>query len=97
MGQFTMVIHGTGAHHNWNVNERGYIEGRKNDYDADLLFAEFVDLLKSKGHNITGATLTYGCMQGAESVVRQEMPRGFKPADFADVGPVEPVFSKGAA
>lgn len=70
MGQFTMVIHGTGAHHNWATDEKGYIKGRRNDHDADLLFAEFVDHLKAKGHTITGATFTVGGMEGAENVIR---------------------------
>lgn len=77
MGQFTIVIHGVGAHHNWATEKRDgdmgsgeYIVGRKNDYDADLMFAEFVDALKAKGHTITGATLTVGGMEGAENIVR---------------------------
>jgi hypothetical protein len=77
MGQWTMVIHGTGAHHNLSTTEgpdgrTNYIKGRTNDYDADLLFADFVDGLKAKGHNVTGATLTYGGMQGADSVIRRD-------------------------
>lgn len=80
MGQFTMVIHGTGAHHNWEADEKGYIKGRRNNYDADLLFAEFVDELKAKGHAITGATFTVGGMEGAENVIRQFTA---KPADAA--------------
>ena len=52
MGQWTIVIHGTGAHHNWATTPdpnkpaapgHEFITGRKNDYDADLMFAEFVD------------------------------------------------------
>lgn len=80
MGNYTIVIHGTGAHHNWSLEpdpkhpERGntYISGRANDYDADLLFAEFVDHLKAKGHNITGATFTHGGMEGADNVIRKD-------------------------
>lgn len=71
MGQFTIVIHGTGAHHNWETDDKGYIKGRRNDYDADLLFAEFVDKLKARGHTITGATFTVGGMEGADNVVRR--------------------------
>ena len=77
MGQWTIVIHGTGAHHNWVTADgpdgrSGYIAGRKNDYDADLLFAEFVDLLKAKGQTITGATFTVGGMEGVETVIRRD-------------------------
>ena len=81
MGQYTIVIHGTGAHHNWAkvddpTKEPGsgsqYISGRSNDYDADLLFAEFVDLLRAKGHNVTGATFTVGGMEGADNVIRRD-------------------------
>lgn len=80
MGNYTIVIHGTGAHHNWaKVQDprddrpgRELISGRSNDYDADLMFAEFVDALKTKGHNITGATFTHGGMEGADSVIRAD-------------------------
>ena len=79
MGQFTIVIHGTGAHHNWETAElegptgKGdYIVGRKNDFDADLLFAEFVEHLKAKGHTITGATFTVGGMYGSEAIIPRD-------------------------
>lgn len=77
MGQWTIVIHGTGAHHNWATTDgpdgrTGYITGRKNDYDADLMFAEFVDQLKERGHTITGSTFTHGGMEGPDNVVRRD-------------------------
>lgn len=77
MGQYTIVIHGTGAHHNWATEKRDgqigdIITGRKNDYDADLMFAEFVDALKAKGHTVTGATFTSGGMEGADGVIRRD-------------------------
>lgn len=81
MGQWTIVIHGTGAHHNWATVDdptkpaktgHQFITGRKNDYDADLMFAEFVDQLKAKGHTITGSTFTHGGMEGADNVVRRD-------------------------
>lgn len=79
MGQWTMVIHGVGAHHNWATEERDgpfgvkqYISGRRNDHDADLMFAEFVDELKAKGHNVTGATITCGGMNGVDGIVRRD-------------------------
>ncbi len=80
MGQWTIVIHGTGAHHNWATTpdperpETGghFIIGRKNDYDADLMFAEFVDQLRACGHNITGSTFTHGGMEGPDSVIRRD-------------------------
>jgi hypothetical protein len=81
MGQWTIVIHGTGAHHNWATVDdpskpagQGYslITGRKNAYDADLMFAEFVDALKAGGHTLTGSTFTHGGMEGPDNVVRAD-------------------------
>jgi hypothetical protein len=81
MGQWTIVIHGTGAHHNWATTPdptkpdgSGYefITGRKNDFDADLLFAEFVDKLRAAGHALGGTTFTYGGMHGDDAVIRAD-------------------------
>jgi len=48
MGNCLISIHATGAHHNGV------------DYDIDQLAYEFVDLLKTKGHNVTFAALVSG-------------------------------------
>ncbi|HVI40395.1 MAG TPA: hypothetical protein VM577_07020 [Anaerovoracaceae bacterium] len=49
MGCWNITIRGIGAHHN-------------PDYpaDADKMAKEFVRQLKSKGHTITSASITYG-------------------------------------
>lgn len=48
MGNWTIVIHGTGCHHN------------AKHYDAEQLAAKFVAELKAQGHSIEGAALTFG-------------------------------------
>lgn len=48
MGNWNISINGTGAHHN------------EKDYDADVLFKQFVELLKEKGQNVESAFLTVG-------------------------------------
>lgn len=48
MGQWTIVIHGTGAHHN------------RAEYDADWIAREAVEKLRKAGHSISGATFTAG-------------------------------------
>lgn len=49
MGNWAIVIHGVGVHHNEKLPE-----------DANRMAARFVDELKKAGHNVTGATFTYG-------------------------------------
>jgi hypothetical protein len=88
MGQFTIVIHGPGAHHNVATTDEGagkagLILGRANDYDADLLFTEFVDLLKSKGHTITGATFTVGGMYGQDGIIPRDYANPHLPKPLA--------------
>ena len=79
MGNWCMVVQGTGPHHNYKkktvTDERGTyeaIDGRANDYDADLLFKEFVEFVKSKNQNVTHATFT----SGGTNTVDQITPRG---------------------
>lgn len=52
MGQWSMTVIGTGAHHN-------------DDYaqDADRMFKEFVQRLASAGHSIVHASSTFGSRQ----------------------------------
>lgn len=47
MGQWTIVVEGTGAHHN-------------KDYpnDADKMFRKFVEDLKAAGHEVENASFT---------------------------------------
>ena len=49
MGQWNITIRGTGSHHN-----------KKNPNDANRMAARFVGELKEAGHNVTGATITFG-------------------------------------
>lgn len=77
MAQWNMTVIGTGAHHNykhdaegkavWNADTQDY--ERAIDYDADVLFKEFVAKLNSAGHLITHASFTHG---GREVSVHNE-------------------------
>ena len=49
MGNYTIVVQGTGAHHN---TERSG--------DADKLAEDFVQELKAKGHHVHHASITHG-------------------------------------
>jgi hypothetical protein len=49
MGNWAIVIHGVGCHHN-----------KKLPSDANRMSAEFVEALKQAGHTITSATFTHG-------------------------------------
>jgi hypothetical protein len=65
MGQWTIVIQGTGCHHNFKKAENKLVPDGEGDYerscaDADHAAARFVRELKAKGHNISGATFTSG-------------------------------------
>ena len=48
MGNCTVTVHVTGAHHNAKAT------------DIDQVAARFVDELKSAGHNVTDAQITSG-------------------------------------
>jgi hypothetical protein len=67
MGNWTIIIQGAGAHHNFKQVEANALipdgEGdfeRTCEYDADYLSARFVRELKSNGQNVTAATFTSG-------------------------------------
>jgi len=66
MGNWTLVIQGTGAHHNFKQLDAGKLvpdgEGdyERNCDDADYLAAKFVRELKGKGQAITAANFTSG-------------------------------------
>jgi hypothetical protein len=49
MGNCTITVHLTGAHHN-----------KKNPNDANRMAAKFVDQLKDAGHNVEAASITHG-------------------------------------
>jgi hypothetical protein len=57
MGDYTLVIHGTGAHHNNKVVEGKEVRGNT---DADHLLDKFVQELKDNGHVVEVATITHG-------------------------------------
>lgn len=60
MGDYTLVIHGTGQHHNKRVSANAPVAK-----DADQLLEEFVKELKENGHVVELATITHG---GRESI-----------------------------
>lgn len=61
MGQWNISIHGTGAHHN-----------KANKADANRMAADFVRQLRSQGHTVTRATITYGGEEDVTSVDPKE-------------------------
>jgi hypothetical protein len=66
MGNWTLVIQGTGAHHNFKKLEPDkLVPDGEGDYervcdDADYMSARFVRELKAKGQNVGAATFTSG-------------------------------------
>ena len=71
MGNWSITIEGTGPHNNYNFKEKdgtAYIESRANGCDIDLLFKEFVELVK-KSHTITHATVTTGSSLKPDGVI----------------------------
>lgn len=52
MGNCTIVVHLTGAHHN-----------KKNKHDANRMAAKFVDELMAAGHNVIHACFTNGASE----------------------------------
>ena len=77
MGNVLISVHATGIHHNGVAN------------DLDQLAADFVELLKSKGHNVTAATIVSGGEQDllntSARYPRADLP---KPAPALDAEPV---------
>jgi hypothetical protein len=63
MGNYAIIIEGVGVHHN---------DG--SDNDADALAGEFVDILKSAGHQIRNASFTYGGAQYSLPIATAEIP-----------------------
>lgn len=66
MGNWTIVIQGTGSHHNFKqLDANKLIPDGEGDYerhcdDADYMAARFVRELKAKNHNVAVATFTSG-------------------------------------
>lgn len=75
MGMWNMTVVGSGAHHNFKKERRPWGDGstqeclvpdgkggyeRTIDFDADMLFREFVEKLRAKGHCIEHASFTHG-------------------------------------
>lgn len=75
MGNFSIIIQGVGAHHNYKKDENGkLIPDGKNEYertthDADYMAKEFVDALRFYGHNITHATITTGGEDNIDKII----------------------------
>jgi len=65
MGNYTLVIHGTGQHHN-KKQVGDVMVGHP--ADADTLLEKFVGELKENGHVVELATITHG---GRESVIAE--------------------------
>lgn len=61
MGNWTLLIEGTGCHHNG-----------KPEIDADLIAPKLVQQLREQGHHIEHATFTSGGRQSAVPVVREQ-------------------------
>lgn len=62
MGNWHISIEGVGSHHN-----------KDNPPDADRMAAEFVEALKSKGHQISRASFTFGSSQRLADVNASDM------------------------
>lgn len=58
MGDYTLVIHGTGSHHNKRKLDDGQLVS--SPQDADHLLDKFVQELKDNGHVVEVATITHG-------------------------------------
>lgn len=63
MGNFSIHIQGVGAHHNPGDNPQ----------DADRMAAEFAERLKSAGHHVEHASITFG---GKQELIRTVLPPG---------------------
>lgn len=51
MGDWAIVIHGTGVHHNTQIDLKE---------DADKMFDDLVRVLEEAGHTVRHAEFTYG-------------------------------------
>ena len=76
MGNWTIIIHGVGPHHNEAIPE-----------DANRIAAHIVQLLRLKGHGITGATFTCGSVDNLLAV-KEDQPiyHDLTPSDYIMAG-----------
>lgn len=63
MGNWTITIHGTGAHHN-----------RKPAVDADLAAVELVQKLQAMGQTVSAATFTWGNREDLLEKAKPHLP-----------------------
>lgn len=63
MGNWTITIQGTGAHHN-----------REYPRDANVMAAAFVEDLEAAGHDIESATFTHGGRDDLRAVPYRQAP-----------------------
>lgn len=84
MGNYAIVIHGTGSHHNYKIDDERHITGQ-GEGDADKMARDFVQALKDKGHNVESATITAGgredVLEPMKYYVRAEPDPAICPAD----------------
>ena len=86
MGNWAIVIHGTGVHHNTRTEEVPQTDALPAhkvvsvlESDANVMAAEFVKLLKEKGHTVTAAHFTAGGTEGLgdpEAYLKNYKPEG---------------------
>ena len=67
MGNYTIVVQGTGTHHN-----------NKAEGDANVIAEKFVQELKAKGHHVHHASITHGGKKKSKALLAAgEGPRLF--------------------
>lgn len=71
MGDWTLIVSGTGVHH--NNNPEGHYGANGCEEDADQRLLEFVDQLARDGHDIKNAAIVHG---GGADVVQLGYPEG---------------------
>lgn len=68
MGNWTIVIQGTGQHHNFEQDADRKVTGQ-DPKDADKMARRFVQDLKAAGQNVEHATITHGGRDQAMTLV----------------------------
>lgn len=76
MGNWVIAIHGTGVHHNTKPAKDGNAASVL-ESDANVMAAEFVKLLKEKGHTVSHAAFTTGGTEGLSDP--EEYLKNYKP------------------
>lgn len=80
MGNWNITIIGQGCHHNTRTDLEGNVSVVPQD--ANVMAAEFVELLKKRGHTIIQASFTHG---GTEDIKEEQYLKNYKP-EGAKVG-----------